>query len=140
MSQWTHVNGSFRIDGLGYTSDADIYKVFGEEVGYHDTSFAGCGSSGKTLPCGSEGSLNMSIWRNPDSRCLASFTVNVFGDLRDYGGGDIDSLVSWFDEICNKMWIRQAVLEINDEYSDDIVVLVHTRAGTSKLRCPKSDV
>lgn len=72
--------------------DEDIYNVFGREVtsdglcDYDET--AGI----KTLPIGSEGSLGISIWHNQDESCNASTAVSVFGDLRNYGGSDIDKL------------------------------------------------
>lgn len=71
------------------------------------------------LPMGSEGSLQMSIWHNPIKNEMASTTVSVFGDLRDYGGSDdIERLEQWFAKCCENNWTRQAVMQVIDEYCD----------------------
>ena len=68
---------------------------------------------------GSEGSLQISIWHNPVKNEMASTTVSVFGDLRDYGGkDDIEKLEKWFNKCCENNWTRQAVMQVVDEYCD----------------------
>lgn len=59
------------------------------------------------MPTGSEGSLQRLVWENPDKSCMASYTVTVFGDLRDYD--DQQAIREWFDGVCEKCFIRQAV-------------------------------
>ena len=119
MSQWTHVAAIFRLNSLGGISDEEIIKVFGREVQYKNLYDYDKSSAEKTLPMGSEGTLEMSIWHNPDKSCVASTTVSVFGDLRDYGGSeDIEKLKKWFDEVCEKLWIRNAIMQIEDEYAN----------------------
>lgn len=121
MSIWTHVNASFRLDGYGYISDKEIEKIFGKQVSYEDLSqYYGKKHKVKTLPMGSEGSLEMTIWHNPDECCVASTTVFVFGDLRDYDS--FSELEKWFNEVCKNIrnsriicGIRQAVMQVSIE-------------------------
>ena len=107
MSQWTHVAAVFRLDSIGKISDENIQKVFGKEVTYNQLFGYDEKDGVKTLPMGSEGTLEMSIWHNPDNSCLASTTVSVFGDLRDYGGtDDINKLKDWFNNCCTNLMVR----------------------------------
>ena len=124
MSQWTHVNASFRLDSFGVISDEKIYDVFGRYVSWDDL----CDYDGeyKSTPMGSEGSLEISIYHNPDESCISSTQVSVFGDLRDFGGDrDIAKLKEWFDECCSKFSIRQAFIQIRDEYKNDDVIYTY---------------
>lgn len=113
MSQWTHVASCFRIDSFGEISDEQIYNVFGKFVSDDDWDDAEENPS-EYLPCGSEGSLNISIWHNPSKHSIASTTVMAFGDLRDYN--DVEALEEWFNKVCSGFMIRQAVMEIDVEF------------------------
>lgn len=124
MSQWTHVAAVFRLDSIGKISDENIQKVFGKEVTYNQLFGYDEKDGVKTLPMGSEGTLEMSIWHNPDKSCLASTTVSVFGDLRDYGGtDDINKLKDWFNNCCTNLMVRQAIMQIIDEYADKPLIV-----------------
>ena len=103
--------------------DEDIYKVFGKEVTWNDLYDYDESDNTKTLPMGSEGTLEMSIWHNSDKGCMASTTVSIFGDLRDYGGSDIDKLKEWFNDCCGQFMVRQAVMHVIDEYADEPLVV-----------------
>lgn len=59
----------------------------------------------------------------PDKCCMASTTVSVFGDLRDYGGNDIDKLKEWFNDCCKQFMVRQAVMHVIDEYADEPIIV-----------------
>lgn len=119
MSQWTHVNASFRLNSLGRIEDEDIIKIFGKSVDYYDMDEVEYDENWevknkeKYLPMGSEGTLEMSIWHNPSESCMASTTVSVFGDLRDYGS--FDKIEEWFNRCCNSFWVRQAVCQVEVE-------------------------
>lgn len=116
MSQWTHVNASFRLNSLGRVSDEIITEIFGKSVSYYDMYRIErdedweIKDKEKYLPIGSEGSLEMSIWHNPDASCVASTTVSVFGDLRDYGS--FDDIEEWFNKCCTSFNIRQAICQV----------------------------
>lgn len=119
MSQWTHVNAIFRLDSFGRIDDETLVSIFGKSVDYdnmdeveYDENWT-VKDKEKYLPMGSEGSLTMSIWHNPNTSCLASTTVSVFGDLRDYGS--FDEIEKWFNRCCDKVFLRQAVCQVEVE-------------------------
>lgn len=120
MSRWTHVAALFRLDSFYKIPDEEIKKIFGKEVTYKQLFSYDERDNEKTLPMGSEGTLEISIWHNPDEGCIASTSVSVFGDLRDYGGEDIEELKEWFNECCQNDYyrVRQAVMQIIDEYAE----------------------
>ena len=120
MSQWTHVNAIFRLDSFGRIDDEKIISIFGKEVDYehideveYDEDWE-VKDKEKYLPIGSEGSLKMSIWHNPNTSHMASTTVSVFGDLRDYDS--FDEIEEWFNRCCDKVFLRQAVCQVEVEY------------------------
>ena len=116
MSQWTHVNASFRVNGVKYLTNKEIEKVIGKpyllEDDYDDFFDDNDNPKFKLLPRGSEGSLEYSVWNNPDDNCLALQTVTVFGDLRDYSNVDV----------CKSLDIRQAVIQIVVEYGKSVII------------------
>lgn len=120
MSQWTHVNANFRLNSIGRIPDEDLIKIFGKQVDYYGMSEIeydenwNIKDKHKYLPIGSEGTLKMSIWHNPDTSHLASTTVSVFGDLRDYNS--FDEIEEWFNRCCDAFAIRQAVCQVEVEF------------------------
>ena len=115
MSNWTHVAAIFRIDSFGH--NLNFTEIFGKELDYYDQTDKWEEADAHPehfLPLGSEGSLNINIWENPDASCLDAYTVSVFGDLRDHDS--IDEIIKWFDKKCKAVWIRQAVITVNNEY------------------------
>jgi hypothetical protein len=78
------------------------------------------------LPLGSEGSLRKSIWVNPDKNDMASYTVTVFGDLRDHHNPD--EIIDWFKGVCSKFWVRNAIITVKNEWG-----------GTKDWRFTKED-
>ena len=65
------------------------------------------------MPSGSEGTLQKSIWVNPDKSDMNSYTISVFGDLRDWY--DVDAIVVWFKNIVKKkLWVRSAVITVTN--------------------------
>jgi hypothetical protein len=117
MSNWTHVAGIMRIDSFRFANnDMDFEKEIGKECLWgtgdwdewdkHPEDF---------LPGGSEGTLNMSVWKNPDRDCLAAYTVSIFGDLRNHDS--CEKIIDWFKEKCKKFMIRQAVITVHNEWN-----------------------
>lgn len=121
MSDWTHVAAIFRVDGIrAVMPDPDFDAIFGKECLWD--------SPGETwddwrehpdeyLPMGSEGTLEKSVWVNPDGSYAAAYAVSVFGDLRDYHS--VDDVVVWFEACCGKCWIRQAAVTVYNEWSGE---------------------
>lgn len=66
------------------------------------------------IPVGSEGCLDYIIHENPDKSDMSRYTVTVFGDLRDYD--DSTTVKDWFKRVCSKLWIRQAICNIDIEF------------------------
>lgn len=95
MSNWTHVAGIMRIDDFRMNDEVpDFEKIFGKTVRFEDPGFP----EGETLPMGSEGSLEMSVYVNPDKSYLSAYTVSFFGDLRDHDSPE--EIIYWFKEKC----------------------------------------
>lgn len=125
MSNWTHVAAIFRIDHFRIDgNEMDFTQFFGRELNAFDGRYVWLESDkhpNKFLPCGSEGSLKMSVWTNPNPCAMAAYTVSIFGDLRDHD--DVDEIIDWFEEKCkalkenkNVPWsIRQAVITVENE-------------------------
>lgn len=116
MSVWTHVAGIIRIDDirLGDTLP-DFDKLIGKECQWESPMEIWDDINENPqdyLPMGSEGSLEKSIWINPDKSCMSSYTVSIFGDLRDYE--DSENIIEWFKNKINEIneikWVRQAII------------------------------
>lgn len=119
MSNWTHVAAIFRVDHFGFPHEEplDFDKIFGKECLYHSSQDLWDEAEKhpeEFLPMGSEGSLHKSVWENPDHGCIAAYTVSVFGDLRDHDS--LDDIIEWFNKTCEKLWIRQAVVTVDNEW------------------------
>ncbi len=143
MSVWTHVAGIIRVNGLRIDDGAkpDWDKIIGKELGWGDPHeiWADCDKNPEAfMPCGSEGSLKKVIWENPNKSSLASYTISVFGDLRDYG--DLVEIEKWFTKVCSKLWVRNAVITAEcelgsrftahwDEAKEKLVVLEGEKHG-----------
>ena len=116
MSNWTHVAGVIRVDSIRCLEQLDIEKHFGKACKWKDSLDVWKDADQnpeKYLPMGSEGSLEMSIWTNPDTGCLAAYTVSIFGDLRDHDSPD--EIIEWFKQKCKGLLIRQATITVENE-------------------------
>lgn len=118
MSNWTHAAGIIRIDGIRcLEAEPDFESLIGRELHFEDSVSLWDESEEhpeKFLPLGSEGSLKMDIWKNPDPSSLAAYTVSIFGDLRNHDSAD--EIIDWFKNICKKFLVRQAVITVNNEW------------------------
>jgi len=99
MSTWTHVVGVIRFDSLPGMPEPNC----GSTCEYEDDEsiWDKC-----TVPCGSEGSLQISKWENPASCSIARYTYSIFGDLRHYENGQ--EIIDYFNKIVKGQNIRQA--------------------------------
>lgn len=115
MSSWTHVAGVIRVNDIrtnDYTP-RDWDKEIGRECLFEDPEELWDEAEvtpDDFLPMGSEGTLQKSIWENPDKACMAAYTITIFGDLRDHY--DPQSIVDWFKEKCSKLAVRQACITV----------------------------
>jgi hypothetical protein len=123
MSQWTHVNGCIRIDGIPNIEDnvdiKSIREILGITCRYNspDKRWKEC-----NVPCGSEASIQYKIISAGHG--LVLWTVAVWGDLRDFGSKDVKKIRKWFKKITEEsgLSIRSAILEIRIEYGKTIVL------------------
>lgn len=135
MSVWTHVAAVFRYDSIAaeFCDVVDVETqwgkrkrhvpnwdlVFGkatfepdditddEQIGKWLKSVDDAyDNRGEYLPFGSEGSLQISVWTNPDGSSAAKYTISIFGDLRDYDS--VDEIEKWFQRSCKRGSLRQA--------------------------------
>lgn len=130
MSRWTHVAGVIRVDSLrldGKESNdillAQLKEIMGTPRGYGELEYSEDDEdrgavTNTTLPCGSEGSLDYQIFLNDDYSFINAGSIVIYGDLRDTGGDhDTERIRKWFFDVCDKMYVRQAVIEIYDDYT-----------------------
>ena len=136
MSNWTHAAGIIRIDAIRLEEETVeeatrmFENYFGKELRYHSEDelwYEADEHPEKFLPFGSEGSLTMSVWVNPDLDRITSYTVSIFGDLRDCD--DPEVIIDWFKKKCksDEIWVRNACVTVvnnnsygrNWSYTDD---------------------
>lgn len=97
MSNWTHVAGIIRVDCFGDNLVDKINDIIGKEIHFNSSRDEWKDfdkNPDNYLPCGSEGSLHMELWKNPNKSAVAAYTVSIFGDLRDHDSA-ID-IIKWF--------------------------------------------
>ncbi len=107
MSQWTHVAGMIRLDGLLLSEE----QVEGVNTALDED-----------VPSGSEGPLQFGLIPGGESH-LNFAQVAIWGDLRDY-----DStlpIIDWLNRSTAKLkkagaWVRQAAITIGIEGQDEV--------------------
>lgn len=135
MSRWTHIAGIFRIDGIRTSEPSELNKldnfkkeikeVLGPIIRFGDS--AEIWNKGTKLPIGGpEGSLEYDILINHNEPSVAVAVVPVWGDFRDFEDFlEISDVENWFNSVCKKLWIRQAIVEIQDEWGENSKVLIY---------------
>ena len=122
MSNWTHVAAIIRIDDLRiFDTKLNFEELIGKSLSFDDIwegteNYSQFKKDPKGyLPLGSEGSLKMSVWTNPDKSHCAAYTVSIFGDLRDHE--DPSEIIRWFKDLIlsHKFITRQAVITAENE-------------------------
>lgn len=129
MSKWTHVNASIRFDGLT-NKTLPTKKELGIVCKYGDEDESRW--ENPDLPCGSEGSIDYRIIKNPDKDCVAAMVVVFWGDLRDYD--NIDEILQYFEEITIGKDIRSGILEIDVEFRE-ILIYRYNQDTEKWVRC-----
>lgn len=127
MSQWTHVSGVLRLDGmpmLPKMTEMDVRQILGPMCLFD------AWDESSTLPRGSEGSLQYNVLRAGNGMVL--WTVPVWGDLRDYGYEDARELEPWLLNIA-KNWplVRSAHLLVEVEGSPPYFLIVDNELDAS---------
>lgn len=109
MSIWTHIVGVIRFDSIQCIEENNFNC--GNTVSFDDPEekWDAC-----NVPCGSEGSLEISYWKNPCKSSMASDTVTIFGDLRDYENEQ--EIIDYFNSLIKDKWVRQACFSLHVEY------------------------
>ena len=104
MSIWAHVAGVIRFDGiLGLTPEPDC----GNTCSFEDDGpiWDRC-----NIPCGSEGSLQVSKWQDPTGSSLAQWTYTIFGDLRSFE--NFQEIINYFTRITDGQAVRNGVFTV----------------------------
>lgn len=129
MSQWLQVAAIARIDSLRFNpvsieeATEKFETVFGKECSWDSRNFDDAFEHPESyLPMGSEGSLAMSVWVNPDTHCLDSYTVSIFGSLRDRDEEDAKQIIEWFKNKVSSIATRNAIIDIDSGNSHRIWV------------------
>lgn len=120
MSQWTHVAGVVRVDspwGIILQPDRTqelLLKIFSK------------------TPSGSEGPAHVGVTKTRAYNSMSWGYVSITGDLRDFE--DARGIVDWFERCLArleeaKLMVRDAVLSIDIEYKDKVVVTLDPNRG-----------
>lgn len=121
MSNWTHVAAIARIDAFRLHEEFDFVKIFGKELSCYDSNEIWNEADEhpeRFLPLGSEGSLTMTVWTNPDLACLDAYTISIFGDLRDHD--DPNDVIEWFKEKLSPFMVRNACITVHNEWNGTV--------------------
>ena len=116
MSNWTHVAGIIRADGIRIVgSDPNFDEIVGISRRFGDREKI----IGATyMPGGSEGTLEKMVWVNPDKSSLAAYTISIFGDLRDHHSPQ--AIIDWFKDLCKQFMVRNACITVENEWNGTI--------------------
>jgi len=117
MSQWTHVNGSIRIDAIRglvpfklQLGNRELWATPKETIYDFD------------VPRGSEGSLDYHLWMNSSESSIAACTLNIFGDLRDFGANDTPAIFDYLNRVTKGQMVRQGFVEIDVEGEEPCIL------------------
>lgn len=127
MSNWTHVAAIVRVDGIPGMVNLNklATSVFGKTCLWEDNPSIWNDQEknpDKYLYMGSEGSLQMSVWKEPNDDFMCLGNISIFGDLRD--DDDANAVVDWFQKCLSKLdmdkndypaFIRQATITAENE-------------------------
>ena len=124
MSQWTHVAGLVRLDGIG------VMKGWTPEDEKRELEKVLTASS---LPFGSEGPLQYQVQIIFPQNQLCRGHIVLWGDLRDYD--DVKEIRKWFEGLLSNFsfdyylpnqlpfFVRAAVMSIDVEFSGRRILL-----------------
>lgn len=125
MSTWTHVSAMFRVDSIqGLMPEPNWDDLFGRKCLFDDSDELWREMRDEPelfLPGGSEGTLDRSVWKNPDKSAMAAYCVTMFGDLRDVSS--TNEVEEWFKRSCERIaLLRQAVMFAEVEWGEAMMI------------------
>lgn len=135
MSTWTHVAGLIRYDDVRCINTGLLSKykeALGQTFIFEDDEdkWDSC-----NVPAGSEGSIQWVLRENPDLGSADSYTVSIFGNLRNFN--NLDEIETWFKRCVenNDFLVRQAILHAYVEFGESkIWVLSVNSDGTKRVK------
>lgn len=149
MSQWTHVAGIIRVDGvgnlIGLTHEDEkgrLEELLGHTANYDSPreDWDKC-----NVPCGSEGSIQYKVEMTGKPDDVVRGHVSICGDLRDYE--NVKEIENWFRGVLEKIHdvkgasaqrypfiIRDAVMSIDVEFSGRRLILIWGEKELKKTR------
>jgi hypothetical protein len=123
MSQWTHINGSIRIDYLQLENPdkeiiEDIKKHFGNICDFYSNRemWKNC-----NVPLGSEGSVQYDVQLTGDAHSLARVRIQIWGDLRNYE--NTEEIIEWIKQATKELIIRDGVIQIDVESKEKTILI-----------------
>jgi len=125
MSTWTHIAATIRYDALRIPGMPSMKPDLGKTCSFDSTEseWDAC-----NVPCGSEGSLQHSLWVNPNVTHMAAYVVTIWGDLRDYQ--DVEEVIDYLKRITGKkMLVRGGVAQIEVSYAGTVVLHYEDEKG-----------
>lgn len=147
MSDWTHVVGVVVLDTYnfnseylnGLPSEEDVIRSFKEYLGEISTFFDY--KEYVKLPRGSEGSLRYNVRIDNSSGYNSFVVIDIYGDLRDYSSPE--KIIEWFTDTFDEdklrkeqnilPYINNAILTVENEYSDKQSIVVSKNDGTYQI-------
>ena len=122
MSQWTHVVGCIRLDGLPQFGVETVETV---RQKLSVPSLWEKWNDNTTLPCGSEGSLDYRIIEYDTG--MPWVVIPIWGDLRDYNDGA--AITKWWEETLKKFeLVRDGCLTFRVEGQEPITLTYKGRS------------
>jgi len=129
MSKWIHVCGAITIGAVRYKGGDNIKKILMSNLGkpirrnYSVKSYRE-----STIPKGSEGSLKYNIWENPDIDAIRSFTISVFGGLKDFEINRINEIENWLKKslLSEYYFVYEGVILVKDK-ANEIILMIETK-------------
>jgi hypothetical protein len=115
MSAWVQVSAIVRIDGFCRKNETEYFdELFGKECLWDSDESVWEDARehpNKYLPMGSEGTLQKTVWINPNENHADRYTVSIFGSLRDVWSGEW--IIKWFKEKLKDELVRQATITVD---------------------------
>ncbi len=145
MSQWTHVAGIIRVDSL------TAALVMRPEITHQmEKEKLEEWLSNTAPPMGSEGPAQWKVDITAEGNSLNRGHITVWGDLRDFGEEDVDSIREWWRWVLTETlgihapphegaipWhflVRQAVMIVDIERGDTLIYLWDCQNGQFEER------